>query len=136
MDSTITIDGKPHTVGHQLLADTLSAALSAGGISLWCEVISYTTGENPSHVNATVMEDDGTEYGTQRYIDIDVLAKGIECVLNDKPNNQSVSSLGATYYQMFTWIMDGVLDNDATMIDAETADLVVQYGLFGEMKYG
>lgn len=136
MDSTITIDGRRCTVSHQLLADTLSAAMSAGGISLWAEVISYTTGENPSHANATIMEDDGTEYGTQLHIDIDVLAKGVERVLNNKPANTSTSSLGATYYQMYTWLMDALMDNDATMIDTETADLIVQYGLFEEMKYG
>lgn len=134
---TIEVDGVRHTVDHQLLADALHTAVYGGvSIALWCAIIRYESGDNPSHHSAVILEEDGTEYGTQQTVDIDVMRLGIERILNNPPANESTSSLGATYYQMYTWIKDAVDDNDATMIDAETADLIVQYGLFQEMKYG
>jgi hypothetical protein len=133
MQSTIEVQGTVLKVEHQMLADALHASVYGGsGIELWCSIIRYESGENPSHHSAAIIDEDDRP----QQVTIDTIRLGIERVLNNPPVNKSTSSLGATYYQMYTWIKDAVEDNDATMIDAETADLIVQFGLYGELVYG
>ncbi len=61
------------------------------------------------------------------FIDFEMVAKGLRWVLDDlhsiiDPQAKSISR--------------AVRDNDSGEIDAEGADIIVQYALFGELVYG
>lgn len=136
MQSEINFQGKVLRVENQLLADILTTAVE-GGIQYWCEVIRYNTGENPSHNSATIVESVDGEVSEPYQVDIDTVRLGMERMLNQTPANTSTSTMvAATYYQLWTWLKDSVEDNDATMVDADVADAVLQFALFDEMRYG
>lgn len=120
-------------VDDEFLSDIVVTAVE-GGISYWCDIIKYETGENPAHTKALIEEEDEEP----KTIDIQVIINGINKMLENPPVNKSKSTAIATYYQVFCWLTDALKDpkENNVMIDADVADTVVQFGLFGELRYG
>lgn len=121
-------------VDDEFLSDILTTA-AEGGINYWCEIVRYETGENPAHTVLVITESDEQE---PIRVDIQVILKGVQKMLDTPPANKSTSTVVSTYYQLYGWLLDAVKNphEDAVMIDADVADAVVQFGLFEEQRYG
>jgi hypothetical protein len=137
-----TVDAGPKIVqlDDQFFADILSAAVN-GGIGYWAEVVAYNTGGNPAHNKAVllVQVEHPDEPPTEYTVDLEVIRNGVQLMLSHRPDRpDSRSSLIATYGQMHEWLTDACLDpeNGTVMVDADTADAVVQFGLFEEITFG
>ncbi len=120
-------------VDDEFLSDILTTA-AEGGINYWCEILRYETGDNPAYTKIVIQEEDEEE----RTLDIQVILKGIQKMLDTPPANKSTSTMVATYYQLYGWLLDAVKNPevDNVMIDADVADAIVQFGLFEEQRYG
>ena len=104
----------------QFLTDVFTTALE-GGIGYWSEC-SYYRWENEQRAVIEDIEDERKEYT----ITLDTIAKGIGVIVKGDHVYQDLKNL----------IRNGSLDNDASDIDAEGADCIVQAGLFGRVIYG
>lgn len=127
-----------YTVDDQFFADILATGVGADSIEVWCEIVSYTSGENPAHNKATVMvqEQHPDEPPTPYLIDLEVVMNGVQRMMQNPPANPDATALlGASYAQMWEWLRQSLQENDTVMIDAETADVIIQYGLFEELRY-
>jgi hypothetical protein len=104
---------------NEFYEDIIEIALY-GGIDYWCMTYNPTTKEmyyeNP--------EADGY---LRAILDIDLVKKGIEKVLTDEV------SVNKSYKND---IMLAVFNKDAGYIDAISADIIVQAGLFNDVVYG
>ena len=98
----------------EFLADILSTAVE-GGVNYWCEVSGYRW-DDAGTARALL-----TRRGGDRHeLTPDVIARGLGRVLAEEG---------------FADIREANRDNDAGMIDAEGADVIVQAALFGEVVY-
>ena len=110
-------------VEDQFLADILSTAVE-GGINYWAQVVVYKWTEGPEHTKAEILEVDSSN--AHFTIGLDVIAEGIQRVLG---NDHSVSKETVGY------VLAGVREQDAGEIDSIAADVIVQFGLFDELRY-
>jgi hypothetical protein len=136
-----TIDAGPKLVqlDDQFFADILSAARD--GIGYWAEVVSYNTGSNPAHNNMVllVQVEHPDQEPNQYNVGIETVMDGVQRMLTCRPGTRLAPKLQeASYAQMHAWLVDACMDpkNGTVMVDAETADAVVQFGLFEEVTFG
>ncbi len=116
---------------NQFLADVFITAIE-GGVNYWARVSDYKWKgcESDGRFSAVLNDSEGADF-VDRVVDITVIDKGIDAFLAwiDTRN------LGPDhYYRKFVIanLTDGV-DGD---FDAQVADMIVQFGLFGEVVYG
>jgi len=106
----------------EFLADILTTAVE-GGVNYWAYADAYI--HTPSK-DAAVLLEEAEEDECPHYVDIDSIAKGIALYLEHlRPQNE--------YRKR---IAEANRDNDAGELDAEDADVIVQFAIFGEIKYG
>lgn len=109
----------------QFLADVLTTAVD-GGINYWAMVSNYVF-DSPSETRVTVHElgDDGNPSG---YVDITIteIDEAIRSVLTDSSLPSHVRSM----------VRETNIENDAGDIDAELADIIMQFAVLGELTYG
>lgn len=119
----------PITIDRQFIEDVLCTAFE-GGICYWCDYLTRVNDHEPSeeyhsefvanggtvlvHLDEGPIEDDGPD---EYELDADKFCSGLQKFL--------VSQSG-----------DGMLDVDAGNFDADMADCVVQYAIFGELVFG
>src|SRR5690348_1258792 len=127
---------KGYTVDDQFFADILSVGLAPSGIGYWAQIVTHRSGENPALDSATIMVDEGEEYPKQYNITMETIMNGVQRVMQDPPPNESTSNLVATYYQKWEWLRQSLEDGDTVMVDAEVADMVIQYGLLEKEIFG
>jgi hypothetical protein len=137
---TLTRDHVPATAAstprERMLNDMFTTALE-GGVGYWARCSVYRwgiPGENGRHTEAIdfvavlheMGDEDDEDAAPVHVVDADVIRKGIRRMIQRGGWNRYISaSLGD--------IIGGHYDD--LDFDSITADLVVQYGLFGEEKY-
>lgn len=130
----LAIDVKERKVSLQFLADCLIHAVEAGmdGIGYWCEIVSYKWTEGPEHTQAIIIEseDDDAE---ELIITTETIRVGIERAIAATIERTNENRVRDDYWNA---ILESTVEDDATMIDSCCADIIVQYGLFGETVYG
>ena len=103
-------------ISNQLLDDTIITA-AEGAIDYWAVV------EYGGRVITGVYE--GEELGEPAILSRDLIQKGIEFALSGKYCNDRIRG----------YIMNAVTEDDASFIDADAADVIVQLGLFDGLVY-
>ncbi len=112
------------TTSDTLLQDVFTTALE-GGIGYWSEAETYHwSDEDPASFYSDIVdvEDDYAEY----HIDIHTIRRGIAYLLEHLP---------ASDYQRLA-VLGIAQEWEDVDFDADTADFIVQAGLFGEVVYG
>lgn len=124
------------TEREQALNDLFTTACE-GGVNYWArfETYRWSNGDrvNPQQVNefeARLTAEDDDEEGKVYVVDAAVLRKGVRLAYKDYrgPNVSAYQKRALADLQWGRW--------DELDYDADTADLVVQYGLFGKLVYG
>lgn len=120
LDGEITVT-VPYAIGRQRLSDLLCSAVE-GGTGYWAQVDQIVRTPNLDYVSVRFHEIESSEPGARnkkvKVIDIDSLAHGVQrCALSKR------------YAHHFR---DFITDND----DAITADVMVQFVMFGDVIYG
>jgi hypothetical protein len=113
------------TEREQFLADVIITAVE-GGTGYWATAADYHWSDDEpttTRVKLTPEDDREAEY----LVDIDVIAKGISEIKREVHSCRS---------DIRESILAGDRDNDAGVIDADGADVIVQIALFGEVVYG
>lgn len=120
---------------NQMLLDVFTTALE-GGIGYWSACSEYRWQKSePGSGGTRMIEDTENFYAVihdvedddkQYRIDRDVIKKGIAW-LKEHP-------LGNPYHRLA--VLDLASGNEDVDYDADTADAIVQAGLFGELVYG
>lgn len=116
----------------QFLADIFTTAIE-GGIDYWAAVSKYywqKDGKADLDGFYAVVSDaeDEDAIPEDSRIDIEVIARGLNKICNDP----SVKMAGCVR----SIIQEADRENDASNIDAEGADCIVQVGLLGELVFG
>lgn len=119
-----------------LCEDVLCTAFE-GGIDYWIEGLSARRERRDNdfsgfaYVGGTITPAD--EDRGPMEITIDLVAAGIAKILEKGCAEKEVLILGPKRYG---YLLGSVVDDDASMIDADIADVIVQVALFGEVVYG
>lgn len=110
----------------EFLADVLTTAVE-GGINYWAMVSNYNY-DTPAETRVTVheLDDDGNPSG---YVDITIteIARAIQSVLITDTSLPS---------HVRSTIRETNAENDAGDIDAELADVIMQFAVLGRITYG
>lgn len=115
-----------YTVTDEDIDDIMCSALE-GGITYWCsrvEVVGEYLGEYASEQisrGGALILWDSEEDNVTYTLDKEMLLKGVELAITNRD------------YEEYRWYENGVLD--CTQIDADVADCIVQYALFGEIIF-
>jgi hypothetical protein len=134
------------------LSDVMIAA--SQGMTGWCTIVQWDTNPTrPEMDKITILLDDDVRKEGEPdtlYITHEVIERGIRRFLHDRPRSNKLvytwqetftktynalpigSELFAMYYR---WLFQAVWDGDATLVDSEVADIIVQYGLFMEVMF-
>lgn len=126
---TITLE-----LSDKLLSDIMCTALESGAIRYWCEPEGVECVDDPTesvgwryrHFRAIPVDESDFRPGVVTY---QTLATGIERILQRDPKCR----VNDTYYAMVATVGRGEEECD---IDSEGADIIVQAGLLGEIKFG
>jgi hypothetical protein len=121
-----------------LCEDILCTAIE-GGINHWAEEIApvrQTRADDSVgwvYVSARIgyENEDGDLIG--RDIDREKIAMSIATILQCGCDDKNLRKVNEKSYQ---YILEAVVTNDASMIDADIADIIVQVAIFGEYTYG
>lgn len=125
------IPTQPCTIARDRALNTVFVTALEGGIGYWSRCSRYRWGikddngrvTEASDFIAVIEDEDGTEY----VIDRAVITRGIRLATEHGDwNAYHKAALSALTFGNYA-------DLD---LDAETADLIVQFGLFGELVYG
>jgi hypothetical protein len=112
----------------EFLADIIITA-TEGGTNYWARSRAYHYDGDPkfTHVEFCDMELEGTAEEKWNLVNVDVVARGLQKVLDPE-------------FKLSSLIRDHIRlannENDAGEIDAGAADIIVQAGMFGEIVYG
>ena len=113
------------------LASVLVTAVE-GGIDYWADVGNYTWAQddrgNLTGASVEVKERDEREL-TDKWIPIDlkIIAAGISSIKSGKVNMNP---------KIVGYVTMSDVENDASEVDSEVADCIVQAALFGQLVYG
>lgn len=126
----------------QFLGDILTAAIE-GGTGYWAQVSQYQWRDDDGSIHCCVgervpdagaratiheLKEDESGYREEGLtIDARVITRGIRLIITDEVGVRS---------DLKRWIDEGFRECDAGMIDADCADVIVQAGLFDEVRYG
>lgn len=111
----------------EFLSDILITAVE-GGTGYWAQVSNYNhTPAANAHVTLhEYHEEDDEGIIPQHLVDLDTIEKGLDLYLSFLKDR-----VDATWREY----MAANLQNDAGDFDAEDADVIVQFAIFGEIKY-
>jgi len=101
---------------------------AAGGVSYWATVWRDDTDLDAGRL---VIFDREDEESTRYEVTVEDIARGVELVLHDV--NRKLRYIPESHRR---WIAEGDADDDAGMIDADGADIIVQLAVFGRVIYG
>lgn len=124
----------PRVNKNVLVADIFSTACE-GGINYWCDVNAYRWSDGAGQSDLTgfravIVDEDGTEHVIDRSVILKGLRLATDKAVTDKhPGVYALRDTGLAYRYGGERLED--LD-----YDADTADAIVQLGLFGEIIYG
>lgn len=116
-----------YTVTDEDIDDIMCSAFE-GGITYWCgrvEVVGDYLGEYASEQisrNGELILWDFENDDESYRLDKEMLLKGIELAITNRD------------YEEYEWYENGVLN--CAQVDADVADCIVQYALFGEIMFG
>jgi hypothetical protein len=96
-----------------------------GGIGYWAAVQKYRWKDREDDVYAAIITDEGQTY----LIDNDVIATGIKHILLGDEGYCKVNQ------RILQTVKEANRENDASNIDAEIADCIVQAGTMNEIVY-
>lgn len=116
-------------IREQYLADIITAAVE-GGTNYWASCLRYKWVDlPPAEVHAVLMDIDAAEARDEDkiHVNVDSIAKGIGLIL--KPEFSVRADVKQT-------LAEANRENDASDIDAEIADIIVQAAAFGRIVYG
>lgn len=122
----------------EFLTDIVITALE-GGIGYWSQASAY---DGDLGTASLITDDDG--FGPHHEIDRDVIAAGIKRIVeapgpfyapNDRAQTQCDAVPFLTQHSQAT-VAAAVVTRDASYIDADMADVIVQVALFGRVVYG
>lgn len=114
----------------KFLADVLVGIVEDGGYNSWRQIMGGTYRyEPPGEAFATivVIGDGRPEEHAMHDVSPDVIARGLGRLQSGEVECNS---------ELLGWILRANDKNDATNIDAEAADVVLQAAIFGELIYG
>lgn len=115
------------TSREQFLDDVVTTALE-GGIGYWSVCSAYEWDGVPARAQIQEFDEDtGEECGPLMEVDRALIRKGIKGILSGEGR---ISPIIQSYVQ------DADKNNDAGDVDADVADCIVQFGLFGKLVYG
>lgn len=125
----------------EFLNDIFVAAIE-GGINYWASVSDYEHLDLDTF-GADVRDNEDDDAPTYR-VDAAVIARGVSRISTAKapfyePNKAPYTQCEKVKYlseYVAKIVRDAGFENDASEIDADVADVVVQVGLFGEVVYG
>lgn len=136
---SIRTDDGPKEISIELLADILECC-GESAIGYWAQIVTFRTGENPAlnHMDIVLQDEllgDDEENPPIR-IGIEEIRVGIERILLKSPGPAMGSILSvSSFYQVWNWLMDSINEDDAVMVDADVADVIVQYYMHNETRY-
>lgn len=116
-----------YTVTDEDIDDIMCSAFE-GGITYWCrkvDVVGKFLGEYASEQisrGGALILWDSEEDNVSYTLDKEMLLKGVELAITNRD------------YEEYEWYENGVLD--CAQVDADVADCIVQYALFGEIIFG
>ena len=116
----------------EFLTDVLVTAVE-GGIGYWAEAKDYTLGSDrpgdgrDRYASAVVREAYDYEVGPWRSLTLATIERGIRRLASGKY---------ALNHTMLGWILSASATNDATDIDSDCADIIVQGALLDSIVYG
>lgn len=120
----------------EFLGDIVIGVFEDFGYAGWRQVLTYHSGGQNMLPNGYILDIEeapehrrtwNTDDKDVHQVTIAVIAKGIGKILEDGFGINS---------KLKAAIKEANTENDAGMIDAELADIIVQAGLFGEIVYG
>ena len=131
-------------IPHNLLADIMCTAVESGPGSVWYwarSISEYIKSERDHAMyndayywfKIVIMDDDGMpeldEDGNMQVhkVEYQDIVKGLQFVLDQT---------GEVWDNWKRIIMEAIIEDDASMIDSDLADDLVQFGLFGKKVYG
>ena len=124
-------------ISDQFVRDVLCTAIE-GGSNYWAQFENARTVQG--NYVAEVSELDVCEYGdesteqSRHRIDTDKIREGMRRLLARDFNIEASHGHAA---QRYTWTLQRtILENDAGMIDADDADVILQLACFGHIIYG
>lgn len=117
---------------HEFLADILTIAVEDYGTNSWRQVSRYKRAviENPtqaSEVGVVVIELGDGEKDTEHEVTVEMIATGLNRILK-----REIPCNGRIYDE----VAEAHKYNDAGYLDAYSADVILQAGLFNELVYG
>lgn len=126
----------------QMLADVVVTAVESGhyGIAYWCDIAEYDYTEDTTHSNGLMgpiidatceVRETGSSTAKWQKVDLNLIAKGMNRICKGTLINQDRLS-----DNQYSWIKEANEVNDFMNMDADSADLIIQAGLFNEIVYG
>lgn len=113
----------------EFLSDILITAVE-GGTGYWAQASNYNhTPAANAHVTLHEFEEDDNGVNPQHEVDLDTIEKGLKLYLN-----WLLKVYGEWSMELISKQHE-VINNDAGEFDAEVADVIVQFAIFGEIKY-
>ncbi len=98
-----------------------------GGVNYWAEVRNYHWEVDKQNNFLSAVVEIKTNESEWQTLNLDLIRKGIEKIQNNEVNINK---------DILESIVTGNLTNDASEIDSDGADCIVQVVLFGEIVYG
>jgi hypothetical protein len=127
----------PCKIDAEFCEDVLCAAIE-GGIDYWAEEINVTRREKPgdpvgwAYTGAIITGyDEENDRTSEHEVNVDRVAKAIATIL--KAGIDGDRLVGFTTYE---YTRQAVAGNDSGLIDADTADAIVQVAIFGRVVFG
>jgi len=115
----------------EFLAEILDTCESE--IQSWCEIISSTRTEQPEYRRIEILHD-----GKAITLDHSTVLTGINRLLKDynpRVHKGGMNLVVPTFGQICEWLIMSINDGDTSMVDADVADAIIQYGVLGSMEY-
>ena len=127
MSHTVSLQ---HELSTEFLSDVLIAAFDGGygGSNYWLKSFDHLrkSEDGEQWLEVVVTPEDYDDPDAPRSITHGDLARGIQTILDTR----------RTDWFIFEYVNAAVTEDDAGHIDAEAADVIVQYATFSEIVYG
>jgi len=123
----------------QMLADVVVTAVESGhyGIAYWCDIAEYDYTEDTTHSNGLMgpiidatceVRETGSSTAKWQKVNLNTIARGMNRICKGDLINREGNQ--------YSWIKEANDTNDFMNMDADSADLIIQAGLFNEIVYG
>ncbi len=119
------------TLSQQLTRDILSIA-AQGGINYWADGLKHKFSAESCEFRVVEQEPSTDDAPLSFDITAETVQKGIETMFQKAIKNH----LTSTSPEILSCILRALVEDDASYIDADAADAIIQFGCFGELVYG